>query len=320
MWAMTSGVFFRRRTPAAGAPHPVDLDVALDELPPAGGDRRRVDAEQLGDASVAAPPALERFEAGEQTPLPLVEQAGEQHDRGAQFLRHQVGLWQGPYESGRGHQQAPRAQLVRLVRAVGRAVEELAGEFVPRQPPVADELAQRVLGADSEQVVQLVDEVSCRGVVDERLGGCDQGAGAGEADPGKGPQAALVEVGECVEGVVAAAMRVAGPGVEVLELAKSGTPAGAGTEGRHHLGQRRDGLLAKQGDDRVGGELGWSHCGTIADTSFRNYAINVDRLWLPESRNISVLVGLVAATTVAGTGVLYCETTGSYRKLFLRGP
>ena len=278
MWAMTSGVFFRPRTPAAGAPHPVDLDVALDELPPAGGDRRRVDAEQLGDAPVAAPPALERFEAGEQTPLPLVEQAGEQHDRGAQFLRHQVGLWQGPYESGRGHQQAPRAQLVRLVRAVGRAVEELAGEFVPRQPPVADELAQRVLGADSEQVVQLVDEVSCRGVFDERLGGCEQGAGAGEADPGKGPRAALVEVGECVEGVVAAAMRVAGPGVEVLELAKSGTPAGAGTEGRHHLGQRRDGLLAKQGDDRVGGELGWSHCGTIADTGFCNHAINLDRL------------------------------------------
>ena len=68
MWAMTSGVFFRRRTPAACAPHPVDFDVALDELPPAGGDRRRVDAEQLGDAPVAAPPALERFEAGEPVP------------------------------------------------------------------------------------------------------------------------------------------------------------------------------------------------------------------------------------------------------------
>ena len=264
--------FFRPRTPAARAPHPVDLDVALDELPPAGGDRRRVDAEQLGDAPVAAPPTLERFESGEQTPLPFVEQAGEQHDRGTQFLRHQVGLWQGPYESRRGHQQAARAQLVRLVRAVGRTVEELAGELVPRQPPVADELAQRVLGADSEQVVQLVDEVSCRGVVDERLGGCDQGAGAGEADPGKGPQAALVEVGECVEGVVAATMRVAGPGVEVFELAKSGAPAGAGSEGCHHLGERGDGLLAEQGDDRVGGELGWSHCGTIADHYFRNGA------------------------------------------------
>ena len=281
---MTSGVFFRRSATAARASHPVELDVALDELPPAGGDRRRVDAEQFGDAPVAAPPALERFESGEQTPLPLVEQAGEQHDRGAQFLRHQVGLWQGPHESGRGHQQAPRAQLVGLVRAVGRAVEELAGELVPRQPPVADELAQRVLGADREQVVQLVDEVSRLGVVDERLGGRDQGAGAGEADPGEGPQAVLVEVDEGIEGVVGAAMRVAGPGVEVLELTKRGAPAGAGTEGRHHLGQRGDGLLAEQGDDRVGGELGWSHCGTIADSSFRNYAINLDRALLPESR------------------------------------
>ena len=226
--------FFRRSPSAARAPHPVDLDVALDQLPPSGGDRRRVDAEQSGDAPVAAPPALERFEAGEQPPLPLVEQAGEQHDGGAQLLRHQVGVGQGPYESGRGHQQASRAHLVRLVRAVGHTVEELGGEFVPRQPPVAAELAQRVLGADTEQVVQFLDEVSGLGMVDERVGGCDQGAGAGEADPGERPQAALVEVGEFIEGVEAAAMRVAGAGVDVLELAERGAPAGAGAERRHH--------------------------------------------------------------------------------------
>ena len=284
MQAMTSGVFFRRSPSAARAPHPVDLDVALDQLPPSGGDRRRVDAEQSGDAPVAAPPALERFEAGEQPPLPLVEQAGEQHDGGAQLLRHQVGVGQGPYESGRGHQQASRAHLVRLVRAVGHTVEELGGEFVPRQPPVADELAQRVLGADTEQVVQFLDEVSGLGMVDERVGGCDQGAGAGEADPGERPQAALVEVGEFIEGVEAAAMRVAGAGVDVLELAERGAPAGAGAERRHHLGQRGDGLLAEQGDDRVGGELGWSHYGTIAALCFRNDAVNQGRLHPSESR------------------------------------
>ena len=72
MQAMTSGVFFGWPPSAARAPHPVDFDVALDQLPPTGGDRRRVDAEQSGDAPVAAPPALERFEAGEQPPLPLV--------------------------------------------------------------------------------------------------------------------------------------------------------------------------------------------------------------------------------------------------------
>ena len=159
-----------------------------------------------------------------------------------------------------------------LLRVVGRAVEELAGELVPRQPPVADELAQGVLGADTEPVVELVDEVSGFRVVDERLGGCDEGAGAGEADAGERPQAVFVEVGELVEGVVAAAMGVAGAGVEVPELAERGAPADSGTEGGHHVGQGSDGLLSEQGDDGVGGELGWSHCGTITDYSFRNGA------------------------------------------------
>ena len=99
------------------------------------------------------------------------------------------------------------------MRGVGRAVEELAGELVPRQPLVADELPQGVLGADVEQVVQLVDEVSGLGMVDDRLGGFNKGAGAGEADAGERPQAALVEVSEFVEGVVAATMRIAGAGV-----------------------------------------------------------------------------------------------------------
>ena len=189
-------------------------------------------------------------------------------------------------ESGRGQQQASGAHLVRLLRSFGRAVEELAGELVPCQPRVSDELAQRVLGADTEQIVQLVGEVSGFGVIDERFGGCDQGAGAGEADSGEGPQAALVEVGELVEGVVAAAMRVAGAGVDILELAERGAPAGAGAERRHDLGQRGDGLVAEQGDDRVGGELGWSHYGTIAGSHFRIDAITRTRRTSQNSENL----------------------------------
>ena len=88
---------------------------------------------------------------------------------GAQLPGYQVGVGQGPPESGRGHQQPSGAKLMRLLRVVGRAVDELAGELVPRQPPVADELAQGVLGADTEPVVELVDEVSGVGVLDERL-------------------------------------------------------------------------------------------------------------------------------------------------------
>ena len=236
--------FFRPPASATGAPHPVDLDVVRDELSPAGGDRGRVDAEQGGNAPVAAPSALERLEPGEQTPLPLVEQAGEQHDRSAQLLRHQVGVGQGAYESRRGQQKAPRAQLLRLLRPIGRAIQELAGELVPRQPPVADELAEGILGADMQQVVQLLAEVSGLGVADERFGGCDQGADPGKADPGERPQTTLVEVDELIKGVVAAAMRVAGPGGQVLELAERGAPAGAGAE---------------RGDPRAARR--WSACG-----------------------------------------------------------
>ena len=154
---------------------------------------------------------------------------------------------------------------------------------MPRQAPVADELAQRVLGADLKQIVQLIDEVSGLGVVDERLGGCDQGPETGEADAGERPQAELVEVDELVEGVEAAAMRVAVAGSEVFEPAERGAPAGAGTERREHLGQRGDGLVAEQGNDRVGGELGWSHCGTITDS----VSVMVPQIERPEPRKVT---------------------------------
>ena len=91
MRALRAALFpFGRWSSAACAPHPVDLDIAVDELSPAGGDRRRVEGEE----------------------------------RGAR-----------------------------------------AGEPMPRQPAIADELAQPVLGADSEAIVQLVDQVSGLGVV-----------------------------------------------------------------------------------------------------------------------------------------------------------
>ena len=283
---MTSGVFFpsasvRHRRAAPGRPRRRARRAVA-----AGGDRGRVDAEQGGNAPVAAPPALERLEPGEQTQLPLVEQAGEQHDRNAQILRHQVGVGQGAYESGRGQQKAPRAQLLRLLRPVGRAIQELGGELMPRQPPVADEFAEGILGADMQQVVQLLAEVSGLGVADERFGGCDQGADPGKADPGERPQTTLVEVDELIEGVVAAAMRVAGPGGQVLELAERRAPAGAGAERGDHLGQRGDGLLAEQGDERVGGELGWSHCGTITCYVSRNDAIIRAGLRLQKPENV----------------------------------
>ena len=74
----------------------------------------------------------------------------------------------------------------------------------------------------------------------------------------------LVEVDELIEGVVAATMGVAGAVGEFLELAERGAP-GARAESRHHLGQRGDGLLMEQAEERGAGVAGRSHSDTITN-------------------------------------------------------
>ena len=60
-------------------------------------------------------------------------------------------------------------------------------------------------------------------------------------------------------------MGVAGAVGEFLELAERGAP-GVRAERRHHLGQRGDGLLMEQIDERGAGVLGRSHSDTITNT------------------------------------------------------
>ena len=115
-------------------------------------------------------------------------------------------------------------------------------------------------------------------------------------------------------------MRVAGTGVEVLELAERGAPAGAGAERGADLGERGDGLVAEQVDDRVGGELGWSHYGTIAVSHSRNDAITRTGCTPQNPGNLLHWWEPVADHESCGAGVLNCETTGTSRKLFFRGP
>ena len=82
----------------------------------------------------------------EQTPLPFVEQAGEQHDRRAQLLRYQVGVGQGPYESGRGHQQASSA----AAGEDGGPAGEIAGRVcVLRKSAEAIRLAHQKIRRDA---------------------------------------------------------------------------------------------------------------------------------------------------------------------------
>ena len=183
---------------------------------------------------------------------------------------------------GKGEPRERRQSLVAGQTGVSCEVrpEPLApcaapASLCPVSRTVGDEPAQGVLGADSKPVVELLDEVAGLGADDKCLGGCDEGAGVGEPDAGERPQAAFLEVGQLVERVVAAAMGVAGAGVEVPELAERGAPADAGAEEQRSRRAATRGSASERGDDGVAGELGGSHHGTITDYRFRNSATPV---------------------------------------------
>ena len=128
----------------------------------------------------------------------------------AQFGGHEVGVRHRSGQPGGSQESAPGAQLLRLAGAVGGAIEEAAGEAVADQLAILDQLAQDILSADVEPVVQLLAELSGRRSGDHRCGGGEQGAGAAEAYAAERPQPVLVEVDEFCQGVVAAAVGVAG--------------------------------------------------------------------------------------------------------------
>ena len=125
-----------------------------------------VDSEQRCDAGVAAPTALQRLQAGIQAALAFVEQTGEQHDSGAQFCRHEVGIRYRSDQSGGGQQSAPSAQLLPFAGPIDGAIQELTGNLLAGQLAFLDQLAQGILGADVQQVVQLLAELSRNSVVD----------------------------------------------------------------------------------------------------------------------------------------------------------
>ena len=158
------------------------------------------------------------------------------------MVRHEVGIRHRSDQPGGGQQGAPGAQLLRLAGAVGGAIQKLAGNFLAGQLALLDELAQGILGADVKQVVQLLAELSRWRIADQRCGGGEQGAGGREPHGAERPQPVLIEVDEFLKGVIAAPMGVAGAVREFLEL-------------------------AKQVDERGGGVLGRSHCGTITNTT-----------------------------------------------------
>ncbi|HUA63029.1 MAG TPA: hypothetical protein VML19_30010 [Verrucomicrobiae bacterium] len=90
-----------------------------------------------------------------------------------------------------------------------------------------------------ENVGQFIREASVRGPVDEGLDGGNEGAVTGKPNCIMGPQADVVEAGGFAEGIITAAMRIAGKVIQELEFSKDGE-VGASAESGFEFGQSSD--------------------------------------------------------------------------------
>ena len=90
-----------------------------------------------------------------------------------------------------------------------------------------------------ECIGQFVGEPASRRLVDEGFDSGNERAVTREPNGIMGPQAGIVEAGAFAEGIVAAAMSIAGQIVEELEFAKDGE-IGGGTEDLFEFGQGGD--------------------------------------------------------------------------------
>ena len=243
--AITWGVFFQRWPPATGAAHAVALHVPGEQLLAAAGYGTGVETEQISDPAVAAMAELEGLEAGVQAALAFVEQRAEQDDGGLQLIRHhapacaerQAGRLRLPDVAG--------AHLSASHRAVGREVNPAPGDLGTPDASLAGQVAQRVLDLDLEQVLQLVGGVSGLTVADQHRTGVEQGAVSGEVGTVVRPQSELVETSDLSEGVVLAAVRVAGKIGERAQLAEDGH-GDLGLEGSLEFDHGEDRAVAEQ--------------------------------------------------------------------------
>jgi hypothetical protein len=94
---------------------------------------------------------------------------------------------------------------------------------------------KRILDLSMKEVGQLVGEPTRRRLIDKGLDRGDESAVAGKSNSVVGPQAHIVEAGNFAEGIVAAAMRIAGQVIEEFELAKDGE-VGRGADGIFEFG------------------------------------------------------------------------------------
>ena len=94
-----SAVFFRRLASTAGATSASRRHILIEQLLATAGDGVRIQAEQCGQGTVTTVPQFDRFQAGEEAALLLVQQTVEQQNGGLEFLGRNL------EDGGIGHQR-----------------------------------------------------------------------------------------------------------------------------------------------------------------------------------------------------------------------
>jgi hypothetical protein len=148
--------------------------------------------------------------------------------------------------------------LVPAHRRLWGTVKKQSGDLRTGNPALLDQLQQSILHFDVQEVLQFVSEVALGSDADEGLQGADQIAPAREPHLPKGPKALGIERWDLSEGIVAAAMGIAGTIGEFFQLAKH-SDVGGRSKGQFQLGEGGYSPHAEEVAQTIGEEGGSSH-------------------------------------------------------------
>src|SRR5712692_155455 len=192
-------------------------------------------------------------------------------------LRSSGETWRAEVSAMTGTASAVRRPRIWLRRKAGSAdaYRIHACHLFPTQTALLKQVAQGVLHFGVQGVRQLAGEKALRRAIHEGFDGGQQGAVAGKTNGLVGPQAVVVEAGDFAQGVVAAAVGVAGEVVELPELAQDGE-AGRSAEGLLQFGQRGDLVTGQVLADQLGVERERPH-NVIVPTGVNQRFVQVTR-------------------------------------------
>ena len=174
-----------------------------------------IQVEEAGQLTIATPAQLERLQSGIQAALLLVQQTVEQQDGGLHLFRGDL--------QHRGRQElhgTARQQLPSLDGGIDRRVQIPAGNDLARNSSLLGQLMEGILHGDMQHGSQFIGEVSPRGTMNESLCGRQQSAEPRKPDLCLRPQSVIVKAGDFAEGIVSAAVGIAGEVIQQLEFAE----------------------------------------------------------------------------------------------------